>query len=132
MATQYKMNLKGLGEYLEALDKAGIDIADVTAIAVEEGAGIIQEKMLRLVPRKSHNLANHVRVVMKPIGNDISAEVGVIHSLEYTDAKTAIYGNVQEYGSAHTPAHPYIRPGFRAGRRPAMTQMRKILAEYLE
>lgn len=60
------------------------------------------------------------------------ADVGVIHKLQFTDEKTAIYANVQEYGSATTPAHPYIRPALDEDKRAARKAMLKVLKQSLK
>jgi hypothetical protein len=46
------------------------------------------------------------------------------------DAETAIYGNVQEFGSSSVEAQPYIRPSFRSKKAAAMRAMRDFLKAF--
>lgn len=116
MTVRYQMNLKGLSEYLEALGKDGVAIDAIAKEAVAAGGDVVLESMLNKVPVGSPpdphigNLKAHLeRTAPEQDGNFISVEVGLRRD---TDANTAIYGNVQEYGSASNQAQPYIRPSF--------------------
>lgn len=113
MTTQAKFDLKGLDEYLDEIQQAGKDIDAAAQRALEKAAPILRDEMQVLVPVDEGNLYEHIKI-RGPLqeGNVHIVEVGVIHQLDYTDAKTAEYGNVMEYGSPskHIRAQPYIRP----------------------
>jgi HK97 gp10 family phage protein len=104
--------MKGFDEYFEKLVKAGRDI-DAAADRANVAAGdVILEGMEELVPRDTENLAEHLeRSEPEVDGNYHSVNVGM-QKTPKPDADTARYGNVQEYGSARTPAQSYIRAGF--------------------
>ena len=109
MTTYAKLQLKGLEDYLEAIQQAGLDIDAASQRALRKGGAVLEAEMDRLVPVDLGNLKANIEIV-GPFqeGNFSYVDVGVIHA----DAETAIYGNVQEYGSPskHINAQPYIRP----------------------
>lgn len=123
MTTQAKLNLSGLEEYMEAIVAAGDDVDAAAQEAIVEGALVIQKEMLDLVPvgkapKDPHpgNLKRHIQIDGPYIDGNFSwVDVGVIHKKGFTDKETAIYGNVQEYGSASNQPQPYIRPGIDHG-----------------
>lgn len=109
MATRARFDMKGMSDYLEAIQKAGLDIDAAAKRALEKGAAVLQAEMNGLAPvGETGNLKGSI-VIDGPFqdGNLNYVEVGVIHA----DAKTAIYANVQEYGSPskNIPAQSYIR-----------------------
>ena len=108
MTTHARFELKGLDEYLEAIQQAGQDIDAAAKRALSAGAEILQAEMDILVPKDEGNLQDHI-VIVGPFqdGNLNYVEVGVVNA----DAETAIYGNVQEYGSPSKNIKPqsYIR-----------------------
>jgi hypothetical protein len=83
--------------------------------------------MKQRVPKDTHNLERHLELV-GPVqdGNFHYVEVGIPAS---ADANTARYGNVQEYGSARTPAQPYIRPTLDHDMSKARAEMKKVFVE---
>lgn len=110
MTVRFQMDLKGMSEYLEEIARAGQNVDAAAAKAVAAGGDVVHGSMLDKVPVLTGNLKAHlVRTEPTQEGNFISVEVGMSKN---TDADTALYGNVQEYGSATNPAQPYIRPSF--------------------
>lgn len=108
MASRTKLTTKGFEQYLERLAQAGRDIDQVSDEALIQGGEILLNGMKTRVPKgETHNLEKSLKVDgPHQDGNFHFVEVGVLDA----DADTARYGNVQEYSSASTPAHPYIRP----------------------
>lgn len=112
-----RFDLKGFEKYLEELTKAGVDIDAAADRALEKGSQVLHTEMQLLVPvgqaaegdEHPGNLKRNI-TVEGPFrdGNLHYVLVGVSSK----DAETAIYGNVQEYGSPgkNIPAQPYIRP----------------------
>lgn len=132
MATTGRLELRGLGEYLEALVQAGKDVDAAAARALEAGAQPILAEMERLVPVGSEaegdphpgNLKKHLGIDgPKREGNYTFVNVGVIGA----DEETAIYGNVQEYGSGSNEAQPYVRPALKSKKAAAMKAMKDSL-----
>jgi HK97 gp10 family phage protein len=136
MTTNGRFNLTGLNEYLEAIAQAGLDIDAAAQRALMKGAEVLQEGMLGLVPVGSAargdphpgNLMRHIQI-KGPLqdGNFSYAEVGVIHDLAFTDADTAAYGNVLEYGSTRQAAQPYIRPAIQGKKAAVLAAMKESL-----
>lgn len=115
MTTHARLDVKGLDEYMERIQQAGIDIDAAAQRALEAGGKILHAEMDALVPvgdpdddPHSGNLKKHV-TIEGPFrdGNVNYVIVGVVRA----DADTAIYGNVQEYGSPskHIKPQSYIR-----------------------
>ena len=131
MATRAYLQTKGLAEYIENLQAAGKDIDQAAQRALGKGAVILQDEMQNLVPVDEGNLQAHI-VIEGPFqeGNFSYVEVSVVNA----DAKTAIIGNVQEYGSPskNIAAQPYIRPAIDRKRAAVLRTMREsFIAEGL-
>jgi HK97 gp10 family phage protein len=124
MATTGRMDLRGLGNYLEELARAGQDVDEAADRALEVGATPIVQEMRALVPKDTRNLEFHIKFD-GPYreGNYHFVDIGVITD----DKETAIYGNVQEYGSSSVQAQPYIRPSFQGKKGAAMRAMKASL-----
>lgn len=124
MATTGKLELSGLAAYLEDLAQAGQDVDAAAARALTAGAEPILAEMRVLVPKDTHNLEDHLDVDgPHKDGNFTYVDIGVITG----DEETAIYGNVQEYGSSSAEAHPYIRPALKSKKAAAMRAMKGSL-----
>lgn len=132
MTFNAKMDLKGFDKYLEDIARAGVDIDAAADRALLKGAEILHAEMDRLAPvgaasegdEHPGNLKRNI-VIEGPFqdGNLHTISIGVLDA----DKETAIYGNVQEYGSPgkHIPPQPYIRPaidGKRAAAKKAIKQ----------
>jgi HK97 gp10 family phage protein len=126
MATRARFDLKGMSEYLEQIQQAGVDIDAAAKRALEKGASILQAEMDSLVPVDSGNLKGNI-VISGPFqdGNRNYVEVGAITD----DTETAKYANVQEFGSPskNIPAQPYIRPAIDRKKSAVMRAIRESL-----
>lgn len=124
MATKGQLSLNGLSGYLEDLARAGQDVDAAAKRALEVGAEPILDQMKKDVPKDTHNLENHLAVDgPHQDGNFVYVDIGVINA----DEDTAIYGNVQEYGSSSNAAQPYIRPALKSKKGAAMRAMKESL-----
>lgn len=125
MTVRFQMDLKGLGEYLERLVQAEKDVDQAAAKALSAGGDVILGAMLDKVPVLTGNLkSNLVRTEPRQDGNFIYVEVGIRRDV---DKDTAIYGNVQEYGSVRLQAQPYVRPAFDENKGRASAAQRDVL-----
>lgn len=124
MATTGKLELTGLANYLEDLARAGKDVDAAAQRALADGAQPILDEMKALVPKDTRNLERHLKIDGPHLdGNFSYVEIGIITD----DKETAVYGNVQEYGSSSVAAQPYIRPSFKSKRAAAMKAMKASL-----
>lgn len=124
------LDKRTLTKYLEKLEELGRSIDEIMDKAVLAGAEVCQAEMKRLAPVKTGNLRDHIKIKGPMIdGSYHWVEVGIIHDKAFTDAETARYATVQEYGSSTTPAHPYIRPGTDNSKTAARAAMRKVFKE---
>lgn len=127
MTTQGKFVLNGVAAYLEDLAKLVDDIDAVADEVLLEAGKVIQADMQNLVPVDTGNLYDHIKINgPHQNGNFHYVEVGVIHDLAFTDADTAIYGNVIEYGSARVMAQPYIRPALAKNKTIILKTLKKL------
>lgn len=126
MPIKTRITTQGFSEYLERLKKAGRDIDLVSDQALERAGEILLAGMKTRVPKDTHNLESHLSVD-GPVqdGNFHYVEVGINEA----DADTARYGNVQEFGSAHTAAQPYVRPTLDGDMAKARAEMRRIFVQ---
>jgi HK97 gp10 family phage protein len=110
MTCRSSFTLKGLEEYLEVIAQAGQDVDQAAENAVVAGGDVILDGLWRRVPRDTGYLAETLdRTEPERNGNFVFVEVGMPRD---APSDVARYGNVQEYGSASTPAQPYMRPTF--------------------
>lgn len=131
MTTQGSFTLAGLNDYFEQLARAGVDVDAVAAEVIAEGGIEMQAEMQSLVPIDTGNLYEHIQMDgPKQEGNFTFVDVGVIHVASQTDAETARYGNVMEYGSATTAAQPYIRPALKRKKGVVKQAMQKVLTRF--
>lgn len=131
MTTQGSFTLDGLFDYLEQLAQAGEDVDGVVAEVITEGGVELQEEMRSLVPIDTGNLHDHIQMDGPERDGDYTfVDVGVIHDASKTDAETARYGNVIEYGSATTAAQPYIRPALKRKKGVLKQTMQKVLTRF--
>ena len=126
MTFKAKFDLKGMDEYLEQIQQAGLDIDAAAQRALEKGGSILEKEMERLVPKDERNLEANIEIDgPHQEGNFSYVEVGVVNA----DAEIVIYGNVQEYGSPskNIKAQPYIRPSIDGKRNAVMKEVRESL-----
>lgn len=127
MTTRATLNLKGLAEYLETIQQAGLDIDAAAQRALMKGGAVLKTEMDTLVPVGESGDLKSAVVLDGPHqnGNFNYVEVGVINA----SADVAEYGNVQEYGSPskNIPAQPYIRPAIDNKRSAVMRETRESL-----
>jgi HK97 gp10 family phage protein len=127
MPIKTRLTTNGFEAYLEKIGRAGQDVDAVTDEALQAGGGILKDGMKRRVAVDTHNLQNHIACSLpRADGNVHFVEIGL---LKGTDANTARYGGVQEFGSAHTHAHPYIRPALDSDMVRARAEMRRVFKE---
>jgi HK97 gp10 family phage protein len=124
MATSGRLEFSGLANYLEDLAQAGQDVDAAAQRALTKGAEEILPVMKALVPKDTHNLEDHLSIDgPHQEGNFSYVDIGIIDA----DKETAIYGNVQEYGSSSAAAQPYIRPALKSKKAAAMRAMKESL-----
>ncbi len=127
MPIKTRLTTKGFEEYLENIARAGKNIDVIADEALEAGGEILLDGMHRRVPKDTGNLDANLEL-MGPVqdGNFHYIDVGLGKG---TDADTARYGNVQEFGSATTPAQPYVRPTLDSDMGKARRAMRDVFIE---
>lgn len=110
MTSRASFSLKGLDDYLEKIVQAGKEVDEAAEKAVVVGGDVMLNGLWQRVPRDTGYLAETLdRTAPERDGNFVFVEVGMPRN---APADVARYGNVQEYGSADTPAQPYMRPTF--------------------
>lgn len=127
MPIKTRLTTKGFEEYLEKLVQAGKDVDAVADQALTAGGQVLLDGMHRRVPKDTGNLDEHLKMsAPQQDGNFHYIDIGLLHG---TDPTTARYGAVQEFGSAHTAAQPYIRPTLDSDMGKARKAMRKVFEE---
>lgn len=134
MTTGVKLNLNGMfDDMLKDLDEMGKNVDEIAPRALLAGAKVIHAEMKASAPVNTHNLKDHI-IILGPerIGHYHYVFVGIPHDIRYTDAETARYANVQEYGSAHTPAQSYINRGIRRTKAKALSIIDEMISRELD
>jgi HK97 gp10 family phage protein len=107
MPVRFKLETKGLTDYMEQLKQLGGDLDAAAAEALDAGGEVLVDGMRRRAPKDTHNLERHIdKTPAQRDGNFHFILVGLVHA----DAETARYGTAQEYGTSSMAAHPYLRP----------------------
>lgn len=128
MPIKTRLTTSGFAEYLEELVRAGRDVDAAADEALQAGGEVLLQGMQQRVPVDTHNLQSKLALSEPQKDGDFHfVEVGLLAG---TDAETARYGNVQEFGSAHTPARPYVRPTLDADMGRARARMRAIFERW--
>ena len=127
MPIKTKLTTNGFEEYLLRVARAGQDVDATTDEALQAGGKVLVDGMKRRVAVDTHNLQNHISCSSPRVdGNVHFVEIGLLKGV---DANTARYGEVREFGSAHTRAHPYIRPTLDSDMARARAEMRRVFKE---
>lgn len=107
MPVRFKVETKGLGDYMEQLQRLGGDIDAAADEALDAGGDVLVEGMQRRAPKDTHNLERKInKTASQGDGNFHFILVGLVN----VDADTARYGTAQEYGTSSMAAQPYLRP----------------------
>jgi HK97 gp10 family phage protein len=114
MPVRFRMDLKGLEDYIEALAAAGLDVDQAVAEALDAGADIVLADMRSNVPvgqgypDAGYLLSDLEKRGPYRIGNYTVVWVG----LGFRDREKSLHGIFVEYGTVKMAARPYIRPAF--------------------
>lgn len=110
--TTATLSTKGIAKFLDVVADIEGKIPEAVDAALLAGAEVVQKQMQALAPVDTGNLRDHIRIKGPTHdGSYISIEVGVLQDIDYTDAATARYGKVMEYGSSSVKPRSYIRAG---------------------
>ena len=124
-----KLEITGLDDYFALLQQKEMDINKVARAALDEAAPLIQTEMQKRVAVDEGGLRDHIMIYTPSGEGDFNYRfIGVISKKIFTDKRTAIKAIVNEFGSKHMAAHPYIRPAIRAAR----LQVQNIIKEHLQ
>ena len=121
-----KLTMNGFEDYLEKVAKAGADIDEVCGEALTVGGQILEAGMQRRAPELTGDLKSHIK--MLPVvrdGNRSFTKVGVFD----VNRETELYFFYQEWGTASTAAHPYIKPTFDEDWRRARAAMKQVFID---
>lgn len=108
-----KMQLTGLEEYIENLQRAGANIDQVVGEAIYESAKPIEEDIRKWAEKhkKTGSVLEGVGLTeVQQEGGKIFIEVGVFN--DPFDNPTAWHANFIEYGTPKMRADPGVRPAF--------------------
>lgn len=121
-----KFQLTGLDQYLEKIQKAGKNIDDAVAKAVEESAVPIFEDIRKWAEKHEMTGAVLAGVNISQVqmeGNKFWVEVGI----DSDKSKFSWHAVFVEYGSPTTPPDPGIRPAFANNKKNVKQIQRNVL-----
>jgi HK97 gp10 family phage protein len=96
MSDGARVEVEGDERLASTLRDAADELAD-PATALDKSGRLVEQRARAGAPVDTGALANSIRATREGVEVLVGPNVGV-------------YAAVQEYGSAHTPAHPYLRP----------------------
>ena len=124
MSVRARFETKGFEAYLEAIARAGEDVDAAAAEALQAGGEILLAGMQKRVPKDTGNL--HDNLTIEGPHQDANYHYVIIGLAKSADAKTARYGNAQEYGTSSMAAHPFVRPTLESDISKARRAMRDV------
>ncbi|MCZ2076686.1 MAG: hypothetical protein LC130_17035 [Bryobacterales bacterium] len=99
-------------EYADALERASVDVNQVSREALAEAASVLQAAMVAACP--TAKLRPYIKVFTPSAEGDYNyVAVGYVRDAAYTPAEIAILANSVEFGTTHSPPLPHIRPAVR-------------------
>jgi HK97 gp10 family phage protein len=117
------LSTKGFDEYFEKLAHEGQDIDAISDEALKAGGPVLVDGMLRRAPELTGELKSHIKMSdPQRDGNYHYIKIGIFD----VDREKQTYFFYQEMGTAHTAAHPYIRPTFDEDMRAARAKMLEV------
>lgn len=127
MGTKASLKLD-MQPYLEQIARLGEGVDAATDEMMEAGAQVALAGMKRRVPVDTGHLQESLTTSeAQTDGNYHFIEIGLLG----VDEKTAIYGNVQEFGSSSVKAHPYVRSTMKGDRSKIRKAQRAALSAFL-
>lgn len=124
------VKIEGLKGVEDALSQAGPKLAQrAMRKALKAGGDVFLERAKERAPilkkatpqRRPGELRDAIMEVVKlsPKQEAGTARVGLKHDKEKGSQSPGVYGLFVEFGSVHNTAHPYMRPGYDAGKQEA-------------
>ena len=96
MSDAARVEVKGDDELAATLHRAADEIAEPTK-ALDDAGRLVEQRARSGAPVDTGALSRSIKATRSGVEVTVGPAVGV-------------YAAVQEYGSSHTPAHPYLRP----------------------
>ncbi len=110
MSLEITVDLKGLPELLQSLDKMGQAADQALRPAVEEGAEILRVDAASRAPRATGALADGMtKEVVKAEAHEVKFKVG--------PDKKQFYGRFVENGTVNLAPRPFLKPALTANRK---------------
>jgi HK97 gp10 family phage protein len=91
-----RVEVEGDDELARSLARAADEIGEPTS-ALDKSGRLVEQRAKEGAPYDTGALQRSIKATREGVEVSVGTSVGV-------------YAAVQEYGSAHTPAHPYLRP----------------------
>lgn len=141
------IRVEGLREIGEAMRLLSGDMATrVAGQATGAGAQVIKKRAIRKAPESEEphklegvvvnpgNLKKNIvakKVSKKDLGDLTAAHIVTVRG-KRKDGYAARYGRLQEFGTVHHPAHPFLRPAFDEGKTEAVEAIVKRLRKRVQ
>ncbi|MDA8212163.1 MAG: HK97 gp10 family phage protein [Clostridia bacterium] len=120
-----KMQVKGLKELKQALEKVGQNVEEVLVEAVMAGAKVIEKASKDKAPVKTGKLKRSIGVKLKE-----RTPYNAIATIGPNDE--GFYGTFVELGTKKMAAKPFLRPAFDENVQEARKEIRRVLKEAVE
>lgn len=96
MSDTARVEVEGDEELSRSLRRAADELADPST-ALDKSGRLVEQRAREGAPYDTGALQRSIKATRAGVEVQVGPNVGV-------------YAAVQEYGSSHTPAHPYLRP----------------------
>lgn len=129
-----KVECEGLDELIKVLDKMGAAGQQIAEKAVIAGGNVILNRMkgkiYTVLKRRSSPSALDQLSMSEPM-KDKKGNTAVYVGVGPDDISDIYYLKFSEYGSAHEPAKPWMRPAFDEAKEEAIKAMEKTVNDEL-
>jgi HK97 gp10 family phage protein len=113
------VELNGMTELINTLQRLGHNVTDVEEKALEAGAEIIQEEVITNVPERTGNLKDNIKVT------EVKDSKIEVHTGK------AYYGLFLEYGTSKMQPKPFMEPSFHNVKAEVENKMAEVIRREL-
>lgn len=118
------IELSGMNEMLQKLEKMGKNVDKVKEKALKAGAEKIRKPIADLAPRSK---IPHEHMADSIIISEVKKDTGGNEFVEVGPEKSKFWAKFNEFGTVKMKAHPFVEPGFLQGKKEALEAIAEVV-----
>ncbi len=123
------IELSGMNEMLQKLEKMGKNVDKVKAKALKAGAEKIRKPIADLAPRSA---IPHEHMADSIIISEVKKDSDGSEFVEVGPEKSKFYAKFQEFGTVKQKAKPFTEPGYLQGKKEALSTIAEVVKGAIE